>query len=99
MPPDHRAVVEWLAGPCCEDQVWGFARDIGRASSAADTRRDGRWAQIQVQDYLSQREARLFDLTRRRMMTRTIPKQDILVDGLQGSACRLGLRVTTPIKS
>jgi hypothetical protein len=42
MPPDHGSVVERLAGLCCEDQVWGFARDIGVASSAADTRRDGR---------------------------------------------------------
>ncbi len=56
MPPDHGSVVERLAGPCCEHQVWVFARDIGLASSAADTRRDGRWAQIQVRDYLSQPE-------------------------------------------
>ena len=51
MPPDHSSVVERLAGPCCEDQVWGFARDIGRASSydlacavsSQDT--DGGWRQ------------------------------------------------------
>ncbi len=52
MPPDHGSVVERLAGPCCEDQVCVFARDISRASSAADTRRAGRWAQIQMRDCL-----------------------------------------------
>ena len=31
--PDHGSVVERLAGPCCEDQVWIFGRDIGLAFS------------------------------------------------------------------
>ncbi len=51
MPPDHSSVVERLAGPRCEDQVWVFARDIGLASSydlafaVSSQNTDGGWRQ------------------------------------------------------